>query len=152
MAKGGHRPGSGRPKGSICKATQDVLATAARLKCNPFEVMAWIVKGELPCSVCRGKGKTQYQPSRETRLIDGMRVLVVNAEGEAKLKERTCLSCYGSGKEIIAPELRGKMAGELANYLAPKRKAIEHTGSDGGPVQAAVTVKFVKAENAGSSS
>ena len=30
--------------------------------------------------------------------------------------------------------LRGKMYAELAQYVAPKRKAVEHSGNDGGPV------------------
>ncbi|MEO8715192.1 MAG: hypothetical protein ABI369_09280 [Acetobacteraceae bacterium] len=36
--------------------------------------------------------------------------------------------------ETNAPELRGRMYAELAGYVAPKRKAIEHTGADGGPI------------------
>jgi hypothetical protein len=32
-------------------------------------------------------------------------------------------------------ELRGRMAAELANYLHPKRKAIEHTGPGGGAIE-----------------
>jgi hypothetical protein len=31
-----------------------------------------------------------------------------------------------------APELRGRMFSELAQYVAPKRKAIEHSAADGG--------------------
>jgi len=34
------------------------------------------------------------------------------------------------------PELRVKCAAEVANYLEPKRKAIEHTGADGEPLPA----------------
>jgi len=32
------------------------------------------------------------------------------------------------------PELRGRMFSELAQYIAPKRKAIEHSGEGGEPV------------------
>ncbi len=32
-------------------------------------------------------------------------------------------------------ELRAQMFRELAQYVAPKRKAIEHTGAGGGPMQ-----------------
>ena len=35
--------------------------------------------------------------------------------------------------------LAGQMYKELAQYVAPKRKAVEHTGADGGPM--AVTVE-----------
>jgi hypothetical protein len=34
-----------------------------------------------------------------------------------------------------APELRGRMYAELAQYVAPKRKALEHSG-DGGMIEA----------------
>lgn len=36
--------------------------------------------------------------------------------------------------EQNAPELRGRMFAELAQYVAPKRKAIEHSGEAGEPV------------------
>lgn len=32
------------------------------------------------------------------------------------------------------PELRGKMASELAQYIHPKRRALEHSGPDGGKI------------------
>ena len=34
-----------------------------------------------------------------------------------------------------APELRGRMYSELAGFIAPKRRAVEHTGADGGPIE-----------------
>jgi len=39
--------------------------------------------------------------------------------------------------EKNSPELRGRMFSELAQYVAPKRKAValEHSGPDGGPIQ-----------------
>jgi hypothetical protein len=37
--------------------------------------------------------------------------------------------------EANAPELRGRMYSELAGFVAPKRKAVEHTGADGGPIE-----------------
>jgi hypothetical protein len=33
--------------------------------------------------------------------------------------------------ESKAPELRGRMYAELAQYVAPKRKALEHSGDAG---------------------
>lgn len=33
--------------------------------------------------------------------------------------------------ESNAPELRGRMFSELAQYVAPKRKAVEHSATDG---------------------
>lgn len=37
--------------------------------------------------------------------------------------------------EESSPELRGRMFAELAQYVAPKRKAIEHSGGAGEPVR-----------------
>jgi DnaJ-class molecular chaperone len=84
----------------------------ARLNCDPIEGMAKIAAGDVPCGTCHGKGKTKYQA----------------AKGEAKLLERTCESCYGSGKEKISPELKGRMYEQLAKYKHPQLKAIEHSG------------------------
>lgn len=37
-----------------------------------------------------------------------------------------------------SPELKGKMLAELAQYVAPKRKAVEVTGNEGGPIEVVV--------------
>jgi hypothetical protein len=37
-----------------------------------------------------------------------------------------------------SPELRGKMCSELAQYVAPKRKAVEHSGPEGGAIEHAI--------------
>jgi len=112
----GHKKIGGRTKGTPNKLTKEAIEILERLGCNPIEGMAKIAAGDIPCRVCRGKGKTLYQPARGKELA-----------------ERTCESCYGSGKEIITPELSGKMYAELANYIYPKRRAIEHSGSINAP-------------------
>ena len=56
---------------------------------------------------------------------------------------RICLSCYGSGWEACSPELRGKMFAEIANYVLPKRAAIQHTGADGGDIGVKFIVEMV---------
>lgn len=93
-----------------------------RLGLDPVESMIRIVLDDVPCSTCRGEGKTRYQP----------------ALGKEKLLERTCESCYGSGKEKISPELKGKMAAELAQYKYPKRKAIDLAVDAGGTIAEAM--------------
>jgi hypothetical protein len=40
--QGGVRPGTGRPKGSTNKRTEDIEAMLERLDCNPLEVLAMI--------------------------------------------------------------------------------------------------------------
>lgn len=120
----------GRAKGTPNKATGSVQELLQRLRCDPFEGMARIANGDVPCGVCHGTGRTKFQPAR----------------GLERLKERTCESCYGSGKERLSPELRAKMYAELAQYVAPKRKAVEMTGASGGPMQARIEVVFVGGE------
>ena len=55
-----------------------------------------------------------------------------------KLADLDCDPITGMAKialdEKNPPELRGRMFSELAQYIAPKRKAIEHTGESGEPV------------------
>ena len=113
MAKGGKRPGAGRPKGAQSFVKRTVAETCERLGCDPFEGMAIIAINQLPCGVCRGKGKTPY------KLPNG------------GVGMRTCESCYGTLFESCSPELRGKMNAELAQYIHAKKKAIEVSNPDG---------------------
>lgn len=115
----------GRPKGGPNAITRTVQETLARLGCDPFDGMATIAQNKLPCGVCRGKGKTPYK--------------LPTGEGEPiKIGIRTCESCYGTLFEACSPELRGKMHAELAQYVSPKRKALDITNSDGSLSQAAI--------------
>lgn len=150
----GERRG-GREKGKPNKKTQDIQEKLDRLECDPHEGMAIIAMNKLPCGVCRGKLKTKCKLPEgshakdcaitQARLIKGR--LKCTCDG---FTMRVCESCYETGYEACSPELRGKMYAELAAYISPKRKAIEHTGPNDGPIQAHVTVSFVKALNAGS--
>lgn len=58
---------------------------------------------------------------------------------EAKLKRLGCDPIAGMAAIALdvasPPELRARMFSELAQYIAPKRKATEITGAEGGPVQ-----------------
>lgn len=77
-------PGSGRKKGTPNKRTLEVQELIDRTGCtDPL--------ANLKCNVCRGKLKTKYK------------------RDDGRLGERICESCYGSGYEIVSPELRGKM-------------------------------------------
>ncbi len=55
-----------------------------------------------------------------------------------KLAALDCDPIAGMAKialdEKNTPELRGRMFSELSQYIAPKRKAIEHSGESGEPV------------------
>lgn len=128
-AKPGERRG-GRSKGTPNKATATVQDTLSRLGVDPFEGMALIASGQIPCGACHGKGKTKVKASDGTFF------------------DRTCESCYGSLLEKVSPETRAKMYAELGQYVAPKRKAIELTGGAGGPVVTAVQIEFVGSSGA----
>ncbi len=120
--------GRGRPKGALNKVNMALKDRISKFGCDPFEVLADIANGKLKCGVCFGKGKTRFQP----------------AKGEDRSSLRPCQSCWESGFERISPAERCKAASELAGYLECKRKAVEHSGPDGGPMQAKVEVIFVK--------
>ncbi len=85
-------------------------------------------------------GRQKGTPNRKTTeigaLLDSMGCNPI--EGMAKI----------ANNPKTTPELRGKMYGELAQYVYPKRKAVEHTGPDGGPVGGRLEVVFVSAAKA----
>lgn len=54
-----------------------------------------------------------------------------------KAEEGVTIGVDDNGEPITRPDyaLAGQMYKELAQYIAPKRKAIEHTGADGEAIQ-----------------
>lgn len=116
---------AGRKKGTPNKSTQTVKEMLERLKCDPFEGMAMIASGDVPCGTCHGAGKTRYR--------------IPNSE---KVGERLCESCYGTLKERVSPALRGQMYSDLAKYVAPQLRAIEHQGPQGGPIHHVHRIHF----------
>lgn len=89
----------GRQKGTVNKQTKTLQETAERLGCDPFEIL---------CRFALGDWKGLGYKSEHT--------LTPTQKGE--VVERP----------IITPEIRHKAAAEAAQYLHPKRKAVEHTG------------------------
>ena len=65
-------------------------------------------------------GRTRGTPNRRTQeIIEKLEALGCDpVEGMAKL----------AADENNSAELRGRMYAELAQYVAPKRKAVEHSG------------------------
>ncbi len=129
--RGGKRAGAGRPAGVKDSTPRGEHKTLSARACaihgiDPFEVAAMIAKGELPCMVCRGKGKTKYQPAR------------------GEIKERTCESCYGSGREKIAPRERLLAAKFLGDKQEGNRISVQHSGDEDSPLRHTIKVRFVK--------
>ena len=105
----------GRKKGVPNRSTATIKERLRRMGCDYIGYLASTVNNEVTCGVCRGKGKTQFQP----------------ANGDTSPKERTCQSCWGSGLERLAPKERAWAAGELMQYCESKLKQVDHTSSDG---------------------
>ena len=59
-------------------------------------------------------------------------------EVQQRLSELDCDPIQGMARIAMNPEasleLQGRMYAELAMYIAPKRKSVEHTGADGAPI------------------
>lgn len=128
MANPSPKPnGKGRPKGALNKR-RGAREACESLGVNPFEYMALVVKGDVPCNVCRQHLKTTVRASRHGRE-----------------HERNCQSCKGDGWEKLSPDFRGRMAEALGRYLEPQMQSIQHTGREGGPIQ----VQVLEALNAG---
>ena len=132
-----------RPVGTPNRRTQDIAEKLERIGCDPIRGMAEIALNRLPCGVCRGELKTRY------KLADGDHTPECRSANSVEcvcqgIGLRVCQSCYGSGWEACSPELRGKMYAEIANYVLPKRKAIEHSGDDGGDIRTRLIVEFSK--------
>ncbi len=133
----GQRRG-GRQKGTPNAATRTVEEILDRLGCDPFEGMALIAMNLVPCGECRGKGHKRYKlpeilqnqpcPCLKGKKADP-KCWMCSGLGIQLASERVCQSCWNDLMERCAPELRGKMYAELAQYKAPKRKAIEHSGT-----------------------
>jgi hypothetical protein len=98
-------PGSGRKKGTPNKKTLDAEAIAKKIGCNPFEVLLRFAANDW-----EGLG---YPDETYTKMSNGCPYEVA----------------------YIEPETRLKAAKEAAEYLYPKRKAIEVTGDEGGPIK-----------------
>lgn len=147
-------PGSGRKPGTPNKATRSVQEILDRLSHNPIEGMALIAQNKVSCGVCRREGRTRYPLVAPRDTCDCMEATgrpqpncwKCDGTGKQTLNDRVCQSCYGTLWEAVSPELRGKMESELAKYVYPQRKAVEHSGPEGGPVQLGVLVKSVRAD------
>jgi len=137
MAHGGKREGAGRKKGSESKATIEVRERLAELNCDPIEGMAKLATGDAPCMACDDDGQVtmpQYYLLINKRMPDESvleQEFGVSTHADLAMIPVACPRCGGSGRNPVDPVLSGNMYKELANYIAPKRKAIEHSGAVG---------------------
>lgn len=109
--------GSGRKKGTLNKGTYEVREKLAKLGCDPIEGMARIA---LDC---------------ESGFIKKLRKIVESGADEVRVNE-----IQNALKDM---NLAGSMYKELAQYVAPKRKAVELSGNDGNPVEMVTKIERV---------
>jgi RecJ-like exonuclease len=97
-------PGSGRKKGTKNKDKQGVLEMIQEKfpDYHPVVAMAAIAHDDISCGICGGSGK---------------------------IVRKTCMFCAGKGKVPVGLELQMQAHKEVAQYVAPKRRAIEMSGS-----------------------
>jgi hypothetical protein len=115
MPGGGSKPGQGRggrPKGSLNKNTLEVAERLAAIGCDPLVGMAKLASGVIVCVRCKGRKKIPGPP----------------IPGETRRLSVICHQCNGTGREVVSTDIRGRMLSELAQYVAPKRRAIDHRG------------------------
>lgn len=99
----------GRIKGSTNKKTLEVIDTLAKLKCNPIEGMAKIAMDD-----------RAPLDTKNRKMVKELRDLLKGKPDLLEFFEMVLASWQG-----YAPELRAKMYSELAQYVFPKRKAVE---------------------------
>lgn len=84
-------------------------------------------------------GRTAGTPNRKTRdvaaLLDSLNCDPIRGMAEIARNSEASL------------ELRGRMNAELAQYLYPKRKALEHTGAHESLIKSEHRIVFIGAEN-----
>lgn len=115
----------GRPPGALNKTTEAFLESINGLVVLSNNKIQQILDGTLPCSTCKGRGKTRFQPKRGKK--PGI---------------RTCESCWESGLEVLSPELIAKVALDTREYAYPKLQRMEHVGDPDKPIQTRVKVSY----------
>jgi hypothetical protein len=111
--KGDPKPaGSGRSKNQEVKSKKRVRERLEDLGCDIVEYLALTVQNRVPCGVCRGRGRTPFQPGA----------------GKDEPRSRPCQSCWGSKLERLKPSERAQAASDLLQYTERKLKSVEHSG------------------------
>lgn len=134
----------GRPKGVPNKRSGTLADRLASWGCEPMKVLALISMNSCPCSVCRGDKQTIVFLAEGTHAKE----CAIQAAPEADCTcagqtKRLCQSCHGSGFEAVGVPERLKASSELMSYIEAKRKAVEHSGPEGGEIPVQFSVRFV---------
>ena len=129
-----------RPLGAPNKRSGMMRDRLAELGCNPEKITAQIAMNDLECGVCRGKLRSKYKlpEGQHSNACESLSAGNCTCDG---IGERPCQSCWGTGKESVGPKDRLIAATELLSYIEAKRKAVEHTGMDGGPISISAEIR-----------
>jgi hypothetical protein len=129
--KAGRQPGTiktgGRIKGSTNKKTLEVIDTLAKLKCSPIEGMAKIAmdaRSPLDAESLKATKEIKKLLKDKPKLLEFFEMILQSWTHHS-------------------PELRAKMYSELAQYVFPKRKAVEVSGEDGMPIAVDAVVRTI---------
>jgi hypothetical protein len=106
----------GRAKGTPNKTSLPLHEKAKELGCDPFEILCRFALGDW--EGLGYKSEFIFTPTQKGEVVE---------------------------KPLIPPELRSKAAAEAAQYLYPKRKAIEHSGEITQVVEDKLTPKEIEA-------
>lgn len=131
----------GRKKGTPNKRTAALEHRGDPLVKLSAQRIHEILSGTLKCSVCRGARKTEFRLKAGAH-ADGCPGSPCCCRG---ISTRPCASCNETGYEQLSPDIILKASLAVREEAYPKLKAVEHTGPGGGPLQAAITVRFIKA-------
>lgn len=123
---GGARPGAGRPKGSANKKTQELVAKA-------------LEEGVLPIDVMLGNMRWAWENS--SNLLAGLSKAVTE-------KDKDGVAIFDMYREMLKMK---QMAEECAKDAAPfvhnRLAAVEHSGPNGGPIDASIVIRFVESKD-----
>ena len=141
----GHPKAGGRTKGTPNKRTEAIQEMLDRVGCSPLEGLAAISMRRVPCGTCIDDKR---EPTGFTRVkLPAGDHAAECAKNEGKrcscggFTKRECQSCGGTLWEKIDVQTKLKADAELAQYVAPKRKAIEHSAAEGQDIPTWVVVR-----------
>jgi hypothetical protein len=118
-------------KGIPNKITQDVAKALDKLGCNPLELSAKIALGE----ELDGPHPALKQFSALVDRLDKALAAEKIDEARNMAEELRALIERELTQGYVPIELRSKHIVDLTQYILPKRKAVEHSGPGGGPVE-----------------
>lgn len=129
MSRGGKRDGAGRPAGALTVKTREVAEQA-------------LAEGKTPLEVMLANMRHFQQVALDAEaVIESMNAENIEELGdshEAQFKALLAKVKQAAGLRQMAHEC----ARDAASYMHPKLNSIAHTGPDGGPIEAKVTLSF----------